>query len=93
MRRDKGQRDGEPLPGAEKNGGDDATEAGGGNLHRGRGATAWGREEGGDDATEVSCLGLRCGIKNTERTGATAQESVDGAEPLPGPKTASHCSG
>ena len=34
--------DGEPLPGAEKNGADDATEAGGGNLHRGRGATAWG---------------------------------------------------
>ena len=29
-------------------------EAGGGNLHRGRGATAWGREEdGGDDATEA----------------------------------------
>ena len=43
--------DGELLPGAEKNGGDDATEAGGGNLHRGRGATAWGREDGGDDAT------------------------------------------
>ena len=42
--------DGEPLPGAEKNGGDDATEAGGGNLHRGRGATAWGREEGGDSS-------------------------------------------
>ena len=34
-------------------GGDDATEAGGGNLHRGRGATAWGREDGGDDATEA----------------------------------------
>ena len=33
----------------------DATEAGGGNLHRGRGATAWGREEGGDvtEADEV----------------------------------------
>ena len=30
-----------------------ATEAGGGNLHRGRGATAWGREEGGGDATEA----------------------------------------
>ena len=42
---------GEPLPGEE--GGDDATEAGGGNLHRGRGATAWGREEGGDDATKA----------------------------------------
>ena len=28
-------------------------QAGGGNLHRGRGATAWGREEGGDDATEA----------------------------------------
>ena len=28
-------------------------EAGGGNLHRGRGATAWGREDGGDDATEA----------------------------------------
>ena len=27
---------------------DDATKAGGGNLHRGRGATAWGREDGGD---------------------------------------------
>ena len=25
--------DGQPLPGAEKNGGDDATEAGGGNLY------------------------------------------------------------
>ena len=32
---------------------DDATEVGGGNLHRGRGATALGREEGGDDATEA----------------------------------------
>ena len=29
------------------------TKAGGGNLHRGRGATAWGREEGGDDATKA----------------------------------------
>ena len=45
--------DGEPLPGAEKKEGDDATEAGGGNFHRGRGATAWGREEGGDDATKA----------------------------------------
>ena len=27
----------------------DATKAGGGNLHRGQGATAWGREEGGDE--------------------------------------------
>ena len=32
---------------------EDATKAGGGNLHRGRGATAWGREEGGDDATKA----------------------------------------
>ena len=37
--------DGEQLPGAVNNGGDEATEAGGGNLHRGRGATAWGRKE------------------------------------------------
>ena len=36
--------DREPLPGAVKKRGD-ATEAGGGNLHRGRGATAWGRED------------------------------------------------
>ena len=35
--------------GREEWGGDDATEAGGGNLHRGRGATAWGREEGGEE--------------------------------------------
>ena len=35
--------DGEPLPGAVKTRGD-ATEAGGGNLHRGRGPTAWGIE-------------------------------------------------
>ena len=41
-----------------EDGGDDATEAGGGNLHRGRGATAWGQEEGGDDdATEATSTG------------------------------------
>ena len=44
--------DGEPLPGAVRK--KAATKAGGGNLHRGRGATAWGREEeGGDNATEA----------------------------------------
>ena len=42
------------LPEGRDEGGDDATEAGGGNLHRGRGATAWGREEeGGDDVTKA----------------------------------------
>ena len=50
-RPDKSQEaeDEESRPAGEEDG--DATKAGGGNLHRGRGATAWGREEGGDDAT------------------------------------------
>ena len=51
--------DGEPLPGAAKTRGD-ATEAGGGNLHRGRGATAWGRE-GVDDAKEAGGSNLHRG--------------------------------
>ena len=40
----KKAEDREPLPGAVKKRGE-AKEAGGGNLHRGRGATAWGRED------------------------------------------------
>ena len=54
-----------------KNGGDDATEAGGGNLQRGRGATAWGLEDGGD-ATKVGGGNLHTG------RGATAWGREDG---------------
>ena len=60
---------GNQLPeGREEEGSDDSTKAGGGNLHRGRGATAWGREEeGGNDSTKAG--------------GAT---STGNGEPLPG---------
>ena len=54
MRNQDHRADVSNFPGGREEGGDDATEAGGGNLHRGRGATAWGREEGGDNATEAS---------------------------------------
>ena len=48
----------------------DATKAGGGNLHRGRGTTAWGREDG--EQTEA-----------TRQRPAGATSTGDG-EPLPG---------
>ena len=57
-----------------KEGGNDATEAGGGNLHRGRGATAWGREDGGDDATKAGGGNLHRG------RGATAWGREEGGD-------------
>ena len=55
-----------PTAWGREEGGDDVTEAGGGNLHRGRGATAWGREEGADDATEAADLHLETTLSNNE---------------------------
>ena len=82
------------LPGAVKNGGDDATEAGGGNLHRGRGATAWGREEWRrrrdrgrrgqpPQGTGSHCLGPRRMEATTRQRPAGATSTGDG-EPLSG---------
>merc|ERR1712052_42349 len=72
---------------------DEATEAGGGNLHRGRGATAWGREEGGDDASEAggaTSPGDGGPLPGAEKKEATTRQRPAGAtstgdgEPLPG---------
>ena len=71
----------------------DATKAGVGNLHRGRGATAWGREEGGDDATEAGGGNLHRGRGATawgreeggdDATKAGGATSTGDGEPLPG---------
>ena len=53
---------------------EDQTKAGGGNLHTGRGATAWGREEGGDDAAEAGGGNLHRG------RGATARGREEGGD-------------
>ena len=58
---------------------DDVTKAGGGNLHRGRGATAWGREEGGHDATKAGGGNLHRG------QGATAWAEDELSRPPDGP--------
>ena len=50
------------------------TEAGGGNLLRGRGTTAWGREDGDDDATKAGGGNLHRG------RGATAWGREEGGD-------------
>ena len=54
-----------------EDGGDDATEAGGGNLHRGRGATAWGREDGGNKGRRGQTHEESESMPGAEKMGAT----------------------
>ena len=74
---------------------DDATEAGGGNLHRGRGATAWGREEGGDDATEAGGGNLHRGRGATAwgREEEGGDDTTEAGVGQPPQGTGSHCLG